>query len=231
VIESELLHVDEWVLRWRTPSGPGPHPVILLLHGWTGDENVMWIFTSRLPRRTLLLAPRGLYPAPNGGYGWHPHREGVWPSVEDFHPAVEALLDLLTPANCPLADFTRLGVVGFSQGAALAYTLALLHPQRLAALAGLSGFVPQGAGSTALHKPLAGLPVFVAHGSLDETVPVERARRSVETLEQAGARLTYCEEHVGHKLSAGCFRGLENFFAKIYPQSDDKDPHEQYPSK
>ena len=31
-------------------------------------------------------------------------------------------------------------------------------------------------------------------------------------LEQAGAQVTYCEADVGHKVSADCLRGLENFF-------------------
>jgi hypothetical protein len=34
----------------------------------------------------------------------------------------------------------------------------------------------------------------------------------VALLEKAGATVTYCEEDVGHKLSAGCFRGLESYF-------------------
>jgi predicted esterase len=56
--------------------------------------------------------------------------------------------------------------------------------------------------------------VFVAHGTRDELVPIERGRHTVQTLEQAGAQVTYCEDDVGHKLSAACFRALEAFFKK-----------------
>jgi hypothetical protein len=31
-------------------------------------------------------------------------------------------------------------------------------------------------------------------------------------LERAGAQVTYCEEDVGHKLSAPCFNALKSFF-------------------
>jgi predicted esterase len=48
---------------------------------------------------------------------------------------------------------------------------------------------------------------------MDEMVNVQIARRSVELLKQAGADVTYCEDEVGHKLSAGCQRALETFFA------------------
>lgn len=205
---------DDWVWRVRVPSGPGPHPVILMMHGWTGDENVMWIFASRLPQNAMLIAPRGIHPAPGGGYGWHAHRSQAWPQVGDFRPSVEQVLKLLDQRYFPEADFARLKMVGFSQGAALMYTLALLEPQRFQALAGLAGFLPEDAGAwLAAGVPFRGKEVFVAHGSRDETVPVEKARLAVDFFEKAGALVSYCEDDVGHKLSATCFRSLQLFFA------------------
>jgi phospholipase/carboxylesterase len=59
---------------------------------------------------------------------------------------------------------------------------------------------------------LEGKPFFVAHGTRDETVNVERARASIAILEQAGAIVTYCEDEVGHKVSANCLRALREFF-------------------
>lgn len=242
--QGELIEVEGWVCRVRRPAGPGPHPVMLLVHGWTGDENVMWIFTPRLPKDALLIAPRGLHPAPGGGYGWHPDR-GRWPVVEDFRPVIDRLLGLLTPANFPEADLKRVHLVGFSQGAALIYTLALLHPERVLSVAGLAGFLPEdaaellpagqaaglaapkpqagaqpegnlpAAGSKESSELLRGRPVFITHGTRDETVPVERARQAAGLFEQAGAEVSYCEDQVGHKLSASCFRGLEAFYKDL----------------
>jgi predicted esterase len=60
---------------------------------------------------------------------------------------------------------------------------------------------------------LEGKPFFVAHGTKDEMVPIDRARVSIETLERAGANVTYCEDAVGHKVSVNCLRSLKNFFA------------------
>ena len=105
--------------------------------------------------------------------------------------------------------------MGFSQGAALAYTMAMMYPERIASLAGLSGFLPDGATTWLGPNRLKGLPVFIAHGTEDELVPIERARLSVELLEKAGATVTYCEDNVGHKLSAKCFRGLEAFYQQV----------------
>jgi phospholipase/carboxylesterase len=192
----------------------GPHRVLVMLHGWTGDENSMWVFTSRLPANYMLIAPRALYPSPFGGYSWVTAQDQPAPGIEDFRPAIRELNDLLTPDRFPEGDFNQICLMGFSQGTALVYAYGFLQPERVASLAGLSGFLPTGAEHLTKTRPLEGKRVFVAHGTLDELVPVERARQAVDILEQAGAKVNYCVDEVGHKLSAGCFRGLEEFFRK-----------------
>ena len=62
------------------------------------------------------------------------------------------------------------------------------------------------------RRVMAGKPFFVAHGTQDKLVPVERARASIELLEQAGAQVTFCEAEVGHKVSLECLHGLEAFW-------------------
>jgi predicted esterase len=62
-----------------------------------------------------------------------------------------------------------------------------------------------------LQKPLAGKNIFVAHGSQDQVIPLDRARASLALLEQAGAQVAYCEDEVGHKLGSICLRGLERY--------------------
>lgn len=211
----EEISIDGWVIRIRKPSGSGPFPVLLMLHGWTGDENSMWVFASRLPANALLVAPRGLYPATQTGYGWQAEHSKPWPWVDDFMPAVEEIFEKISGVYFPDGDFSQLHLLGFSQGAALAYTMTILHPEKVTSLAGLSGYLPDGADAWIRHDRLKGLPVFIAHGSADDLVPVERARASAEMLEEAGATVSYCEEDVGHKLSTKCFHGLEAFYKRL----------------
>jgi len=213
--ELKAIQIEDWVVRFREPGGEGPHPVIMLLHGWTGDENAMWIFASRLPENHLLIAPRGPYKTPYKGYSWYPVKRGnIWPSLEDIKPAVDNLLNLMEVwPDSPAADFSQLRLAGFSQGAAMAYTTALLYPDRVISLAGLAGFMPEGASKHIHNHPLDGMPIFISHGKEDELVPIEKAREAVSLLERSGAKVTYCEHDVGHKLNAECFQGMEVFFA------------------
>lgn len=208
---TELRSIDGAMVRIQTPPGPGPHRVVVMLHGLTGDEDVMWVFAGRLPQDALLIAPRGLYPTNVGGYGWQ--KTLTWgQAVGGLNDGVKFLERLLTRENFPTADLEQVSLVGFSQGAALAYLYGLTHPNRVAALAGLAGFFPVEARTLVQNRPFAGKSVFLAHGTEDKIVPFEKAVETKGLLEEAGAVVILCSDEVGHKLSANCFRGLEMYF-------------------
>lgn len=210
----EIKKFGDITVRVSYPSGSGLHPVILLLHGWTGDENSMWIFTNHLPTNHILVAPRGLYSSPLGGFSWDLDQTKGWPSVNDFSSAIESLNQLLDEKYIHEADFSQVSLVGFSQGAALAYTHILQYPSRFLRFVGLSGFLPEDIESLTTNQPLIGKEGYVTHGTQDHLVPVDKARKAVKFLESAGAKVTYCEDDVGHKLSLECFVGMENFFKR-----------------
>ncbi|MBX3004657.1 MAG: dienelactone hydrolase family protein [Anaerolineales bacterium] len=209
------LNIDGWNLKFRQPAGDGPQPVIVLIHGWTGDEHSMWVFAPRLPKNALLIAPRAPYPSNHpeiAGYSWVQQRADGFSSLEMFDPAVGAFEDLLPKlaAHFPHADFDSFGMMGFSQGSAFSVAYAVRNAARLQRLAMLAGFLPEA--SEAALPALAGKPVFIAHGTQDQTVPVARAYAARDQLAAAGAQVRYCESEVGHKLGANCVSELAAFF-------------------
>ena len=211
---SDLLDGNH--LEYRLPGAAKPASVIILLHGWTGDEKSMWVFASSLPDDCLLVAPRGIYNSSLGGFGWFKDEVGQWPDLDDFEGSFLAL-DKLVQSKLIQDYWDRKGIhlVGFSQGAALAYGYAIQSSTRIRSIAGLSGFVPNGVQEFIYKKPLSGIPVFVTNGVQDKIVPIERARNGVSILQELGAKVSYCEEDAGHRLSPICFRGLQTFFDHI----------------
>lgn len=212
--DSQLTQFQGWTLRLRPASEP-PARLMLMLHGWTGDENSMWVFGRDLPPNYSLLAPRAPHAARPSGYSWRPYVEGTHgrPSAEMLRPSAEALICLVDEYSASVGvDASQFDVMGFSQGAAMTNLLSLLYPQRIRRVGVLAGFVPGGLDELAAARPLTGKPFFIAHGTQDELVPIERARQSIALLETAGAQVTYCEAEVGHKVSADCMRALKKFF-------------------
>lgn len=203
-----------WTMRVRHASQQ-PARFLLMLHGWTGDENSMWIFARKFPPDMWIAAPRGSHKAKDGGYSWRPLQPGAWslPTLSDLKPAADSLIRLVDEVSASISvDAEQFDVVGFSQGGALTNVLALLYPQRIRKAAVLAGFMPGGVDHLLDRRVLDGKPFFVAHGTEDNMVPFERARESIELLEQGGAQVTFCEAEVGHKLSAECLRALEAFW-------------------
>lgn len=205
---------DDHILRISHPAQEGHFPVLILLHGWSGDETSMDLFAGKLRRKYLVAAPRGIVKVVTGGYGWQNYLPGNWPQTDEFKPAMQYLDSLLTwlTEKYPQGGFDRPNWMGFSQGGGLAYTWALHHPQRVNKLAGLATFLPNGAAALAAGKPLAGKEFFVSHGTRDTMVPIGRGRQSVQILEEAGARVRYCESETGHQVSLDCVRAMEAYF-------------------
>jgi len=210
---TELIEFNDWTLRVRTSQSVSPR-LLVLIHGWTGDENSMWIFTRGLSPDYWMMAPRAPHASEPSGFSWRPPQPltNGRPSLETLLPAAGALIRLIDEYSASVkVDALQFDLMGFSQGAAMVNLMGMLYPHRIRKMGVLAGFVPAGLEELGAKKPLAGKNIFVAHGTQDQMVPIDRARASIEVLEQAGAQVTYCEDEVGHKLSVNCLRALEAY--------------------
>jgi phospholipase/carboxylesterase len=184
---------------------------ILMLHGWSGDEKVMWVLESVLPDAAPVAALRGLFPVDQDGYEWTDREASIDTTIMDFDSARRAVEETLeTLALEHGFNPERLVLMGFSQGAALSFALAELLEQAPRAIVALAGYYPAGDSSR-----IKQIPVFWGHGTSDELVPIDRARRDVAMLEAIGTDITYCEADVGHKLGIECTRGLKHWLREI----------------
>lgn len=184
------------------PGDGSRSPTVVMLHGYSGDETVMWVFSGALPPTWTVIAFRGLEPAEHGGYRWHVGRRWPPPDAAVFAPAVEALLAAVKDEDVLW--------VGFSQGAALAMCCAASGLPTIG-VACLAGYLPTG-----IPALRSGLPVFWSHGRHDDKVPIESARVAAETLQSWHVRLEFCETDGGHKVGAECLRALRRWL-NVFP--------------
>jgi phospholipase/carboxylesterase len=169
----------------------------------------MWIFAPTVPDGWLLVAPRGIKEDPWGGYSWRIRDKEEWPDLVQFDVPVGAVVDFIhSLPDLYGADLERLFLMGFSQGAATAYAVAMRHPGLVRGIAGLVGFVPMECSDIMAAQPLEGLPIFMAVGREDERVPYERSLNCAQTLNLAGAELDYHEYDTGHRLNAAGMSAL-----------------------
>lgn len=212
-IEPQLLTFKDWTFRLAYDQAK-PGRLLILLHGWMGDEKSMWVLARNLTPQYTILAPRGPFPVPESGYSWREISPGTWgkAALEDLHPAVQALLAFVDDWSASVGmQASQFDLMGFSQGAAMTYAIALFHPERVRRLAALSGFIPEHGEALLAAQRFSGKPVFISHGREDDLIPVEQARRAIALFKGSGAQVTYCESDAGHKVSKECLKELEIF--------------------
>jgi len=95
----------------------------------------------------------------------------------------------------------RIFLAGFSQGGAVAYTAGLTHPSPLAGIIALSTYLPVPRlvveEATAANR---GIPVFAAHGTEDDVVPLELGLRAWDFLAQNGYDCQWHEYPLPHSV-------------------------------
>jgi phospholipase/carboxylesterase len=210
--ENEVFSIEEksWISRIRLPSEK-PVASIFLLHGWTGDERSMWIFTRGLSSY-LVIALRGPVHA-ESGYGWASQRKsGGFASYSDFLQVINCLVNWITSLTQTYqVEHLPVFLMGFSQGASLALILSIRFPDRFSRIAVLSGFLPAGSEKYLKENSLSGLTYFFAYGKKDDIVPFALGRKAAAVISSAGAEVTFCDSDMGHKLDAQCFKNLYAF--------------------
>lgn len=91
----------------------------------------------------------------------------------------------------------------------MAYSLALTWPERFAALAALSTWLPEEVLPPHPASRGTGSPaILVQHGTRDERIEVNRARAAVEKLRELRLPITYREYDMGHEISARSLNDL-----------------------
>jgi phospholipase/carboxylesterase len=191
----------------HVPSGPGPFPAIIALHGWGASaHDLLGLAPILHSGNALMLCPQGAVTLPIGpgmtGYGWFPLTRGGPLRIDALESAlgdVERFLELAL-SRYPVQR-ERVLLLGFSQGGVMAYRMFLSRPERFAGMAALCSWLPEElAKRIPVRSEPTDRPVLVMHGTRDSMIEVERARESRRRLIERNVPLTYREYEMGHEI-------------------------------
>ncbi|HHB11813.1 MAG TPA: carboxylesterase [Chromatiales bacterium] len=212
--------------RIEVQTGRNPDAAVIWLHGLGADG---YDFEPIVPQLELTHAVRFVFPhAPvrpvtiNGGlpmrawfdlYGLDPEAREDIPGLETARRQIEALVAHEIERGIPAE---RIVLAGFSQGGAVAFYAGLRRSQPLAGLVGLSTFLPAYRRLAAEHAPEAcDRPIFMAHGSEDETIRFEWAAAARALLESLGCRVEWHTYYMGHEVSPAEIRDLGRWLVRV----------------
>ena len=192
-------------------NGSDPRTAVIWMHGLGADGHD---FAPIVPELELpqSLAVRFVFPhAPmrpvtiNNGWvmrAWYDVRPEAGERREDeagVRASEQAIRLMIEREVTRGVTPERIVLAGFSQGGAMALHTALRYPERLAGVMALSCFLP-------LPQTLASeasaanrdAPIFMAHGTADALIPLERSRRAVNALQALGYTVEWHEYQMAH---------------------------------
>lgn len=186
-------------------------PVLFLVHGRAGNLDVMWTFKRYLPEDCHVISMEAPLSDPEeGGYSWwlvnQPiTREAIESAAMKLQNFMDEAIDSygLKPKSVIAA--------GFSQGAACLSVLFQSEPARFVKVALLAGFVVKQKTHPALDRTFERPKIFIAHGTQDQVVTLEKAEEGRNYLCELGFEVLFVTDPVAHKVGTSGMKGLREF--------------------
>jgi len=191
--ESTFIH------RFVPASPSGPKITLLLLHGTGGDEDDLLPLGKELLPGAALLSPRGRVLEHGMPRFFRRLAEGVF-DLDDLKVQTEELARFITSASQKYGTAgNKIIAVGYSNGANIAASVLLTHPNLLSAAVLFRPMVPF---RPQIAPDLNGTPVLLAAARRDQIVNPQQTSELSQIFTAAGARVTIHWHPGGHELGS-----------------------------
>ena len=193
------------------------NPLLLLLHGYGSNEEDLFSFATELPDEYYIISARAPYSMQYGAYAWYAINFDADENKFSDHEQAKISRDLIAQFIDELIqtypiDAKNVTLIGFSQGSILSYAIALSHPDKVQRVIALSGYISEPIlEENYLRNDFTKLKIFHSHGTVDQVIPVEWARKTKPFLEKLGINSTYKEYPVGHGVAPQNFYDFKNW--------------------
>ena len=196
------------------------NPLLILLHGYGSNEEDLFSFAPELPDDSYVISVRAPYDLQPYGHAWYAIHfdadENKFSDNVQAKQSVELIASFIDEIvkQYPI-DTKNVTLIGFSQGAILSYATALTYPEKISKVVALSGYFNQEILPEVIDtKAISHLKFFVSHGSVDQVIPVEWARKAKPALENLGLEVEYQEYPIGHGVSPKNFFDFKNWLQR-----------------
>lgn len=196
------------------------NPLLLLLHGYGSNEADLFSFANELPDEYYVISARAPYDLQYGSYAWYAiNFDADQNKFSDHDQAVQSR-DLVVKfieevkVKFPINP-SNITLIGFSQGSILSYSIALSYPKIVQRVGALSGYINLDINiANYQNNDFKNLKIFASHGTVDQVIPVEWARKTDPILKSLGINSTYKEYPIGHGVSPQNFFDLKEWLIK-----------------
>jgi phospholipase/carboxylesterase len=193
------------------------NPLLLLLHGYGSNEADLFSFAEELPEQYYVISARAPYDMQYGSYAWYAINFDADENKFSDHDQARISRDVIVQfideltATYPI-DAKNIALIGFSQGAILSYAVALSYPEKVQKIVAMSGYFNAEIIKDGYQKNnFDTLKIFASHGTVDQVIPIDWARKTPSVMETLGINTTYKEYPVGHGVAPQNFYDFKNW--------------------
>lgn len=193
------------------------NPLLLLLHGYGSNEEDLFSFATELPDEYYVVSARAPYDMMYGSYAWYAINfdadENKFSDIEQAKESRDLIANFIDElVETYTIDASDVTLIGFSQGCILSYAIAVSYPEKVQRVVAMSGYF-----NAEIAKPnfeqndFSNLKIFASHGTVDQVVPVDWARKAAPLLKELGIDIVYKEYPVGHGVAPQNFFDFKNW--------------------
>jgi phospholipase/carboxylesterase len=192
-------------------------PVIILLHGYGSNEEDLFDIAKSLDERYTTFLVRAPFPAPHQGFAWFnltflPEKKFRY----NYKQVVESRKKILSFINSACKtyniDSTQVFLIGYSQGAMMAYDFALNNPSKIKGIDALSGMLlPETKRNKTEFTKLAQVTFFIAHGTMDNVVAYMDGEDAAKYLQSKKIKVSFKNYEISHTISRKELGDLKNW--------------------
>ena len=204
----------EYIVRKPTVKTTNP-PLLILLHGYGSNEQDLFSFAEELPDEILIISAQAPYEMGYGGYAWYAINfddvNGKYSDLKQARESIDKIAIFIDEMKSKYnTDPDKTFLLGFSQGAILSYSLSFIYPNKVNHIIALSGYINDKMIPIQISKDIK-TDYYCSHGTVDQVLPVDWARKSESFLNNLGLQNVYSEYPVGHGVAPQNFYSFKSW--------------------
>lgn len=213
---SSFLALDPGSVVWSVPETERDEalrarPLLLLLHGLGSHERDLFTLVPFLPGEFVIASVRAPLTLAANSFSWFPVGEPGNPSAVAVDAAVSSVLDWLDT----VPHSGTVGILGFSQGGAMAVQSMRHDPDRFAAYVVLAGFIVAGEQPADARLESLRPPLFWGRDPADPVIPAGAVEKTADWL-PGHSTLTVREySGIGHSISPEELADVSRFLREM----------------
>jgi len=203
-------------------------PVIILLHGYGSNESDLFELSNTLDSRFMVFSLRAPFLGKEVGYSWYgleflPNKKFIH-NYQEMTESRKKVLSFISNACKEFkADSNKVYLMGYSQGAILAYDISLNAPKKIAGAVIMSGLLSsESISGKTKWADVMNTAYFIGHGNSDNVIDLSEAEKAHTLLKEKGVKnCTYKNYEMPHAIVGKELNDIKSWLSKqINPKKD-----------